>query len=464
MAFPITPIFQVLSNKAFARLYFAQAINLVGDAFTWLGLALLAVELAGKNAGGILAVALTLRVMSFVLLSPIAGSIADRFDRKQIMVITHLGRMVLVCGLPFVTQVWQLYGIVLLLNCCAAFFTPTYKACIPMLATDAEVPQAIALSSSTYQILGVLGPGLAGAFANLVGQRQVFFLDGLTFLLAALTILMLPGQLRINLENSSPRKLVQILQDIKLGTTPLLCDPALRYGLALQLVGAIGGAQILVNTVGYVQTTLKLGSVEYGWVMLAFGLGAALGSIAFSYLSRRKSTVLTSHFPAQYLTPATITGCGATIMTLALLPASGASFLGLIGLWLLAGLGQSWIDLPMQALVGTRVARELQGRVYGAHFAWSHLWWAIGYPMAGLVGQRSPLSTFMVGSLVGLGLLVVFHWWLWPRSLDQTGLWHEHEHEHEHRTGHAHAHNRETTELPHSHLHYHSIVDGHSRT
>jgi MFS transporter, NRE family, putaive nickel resistance protein len=462
MAFPIPPIFQVLNNKAFARLYFAQAINLVGDAFTWLGLALLAVELAGKNAGGILAVALTLRVMSFVLLSPIAGSIADRFDRKQIMVITHLGRMVLVCGLPFVTQVWQLYGIVLLLNCCAAFFTPTYKACIPMLATDAEVPQAIALSSSTYQILGVLGPGLAGAFAIFVGQRQVFFLDGLTFLVAAVTILMLPGQLRINLENSSPRNLAQILQDIKLGTTPLLCDPALRYGLALQLVGAIGGAQILVNTVGYVETTLKLSSVEYGWVMLAFGLGAAVGSIAFSYISQRGSNLSISHFSAQSLTPAAITGCGAMLMTLALLPASGANLLGLIGLWLIAGLGQSWIDLPMQALVGTRVARELQGRVYGAHFAWSHLWWAISYPVAGLVGQQLPLSNFMVGGLVGWGLLVSFHWWLWPRSLDQKGLWHEHYHDH--RVGHDHHLDRGTAELPHSHLHYHGTIDGHSRT
>jgi MFS transporter, NRE family, putaive nickel resistance protein len=459
MAFPLPPIFAVLRNKAFARLYFAQAINLVGDAFTWLGLALLAVELVGQNAGSVLAVALTLRVMSFVLLSPIAGSIADRVDRKRIMVITHLGRMLLVCGLPFVTQVWQLYGIVLLLNCCAAFFTPTYKACIPMLTTDAEVPQAIALSSSTYQILGVLGPGLAGAFATFVGQRQVFFLDGLTFLVAAVTILLLPGQLRINLETSSPRSVVQILQDIKLGTTPLLCDPALRYGLALQLVGAICGAQILVNTVGYVQTTLKFGSVEYGWVMLAFGLGAALGSIAFSYIRREGNNSALSD-QRHLLAPEAIAGCGAMVMTLALLPANGANLLGLIGLWLIAGLGQSWIDLPMQALVGTRVARELQGRVYGAHFAWSHLWWAIGYPLAGLVGQKLPLSTFMVNGLVGLGLLVIVHRWLWPRSLDQAGLWHEHHHVHG--AGHDH-HDRGATELPHSHLHYHGIIDGHAK-
>jgi MFS transporter, NRE family, putaive nickel resistance protein len=75
---------QGLHNPIFARLYLAQTINLVGDALTWLGLALLAFELAGAQSGTV-AGALTLRVMVFVLLSPIAGVVADRCDRKLIM-------------------------------------------------------------------------------------------------------------------------------------------------------------------------------------------------------------------------------------------------------------------------------------------------------------------------------------------------------------------------------------------
>jgi MFS transporter, NRE family, putaive nickel resistance protein len=438
-------IFRVLKNKSFARLYAAQAINLIGDACTWLGLALLAVELAGKNAGEVLSIALTLRVISFVLLSPIAGSIADHYNRKWIMIITHLGRMLLVGGLPFVSQVGQLYAIVLLLNCFAAFFTPTYKACIPLVTTDAEMPQAIALSGSTYQILGVIGPGLAGALAMVAGQRQIFFFDSLTFLLAAIGIFALPGQLQIDSTKSAPRSVGGMLHDIKLGTIPLLQDKALRYGLAMQLVGAMSGAQILVNTVGYVKTTLHLGTVEYGWVMLALGLGAALGSITFSYLSSKLG----------YLA---IAGGGSIMMVLALLPASQANLSGLIGLWLLAGIGQAWIDLPMQTLVGMKVAKELQGRVYGAHFAWSHLWWAIGYPLAGLIGQRWPQSTFVVGGLLSLGLVVSFRCWLWRPLVATTGLWHEHHHVH----GEDHAHHGQgSTNLSHAHLHYHEIMSRH---
>jgi NRE family putative nickel resistance protein-like MFS transporter len=83
--------FQSLRNTAFARLYAAQTISLFGDALKWLGLALLAFEVAEKDSGVVLSVALTLRVTAFVILSPLAGAIADRLDRKNILIAwSHL--------------------------------------------------------------------------------------------------------------------------------------------------------------------------------------------------------------------------------------------------------------------------------------------------------------------------------------------------------------------------------------
>jgi MFS transporter, NRE family, putaive nickel resistance protein len=227
-------------------------------------LALLAFEIGGEQSGTILAGALTLRVMAFVVLSPLAGAIADRVDRKRLMVITHLARMVIVCLLSFVTQVWQIYAIVLSLNVFYAFFTPTYTATIPLVTTKETHSQAIALSSATYQLLGVVGPGLAGSIAAFVGTRQVFFLDGITFLIAAILIVRLPGQLMVTQHQQTARTVSKVLQDIWTGTLCLLLDPPIRYALVLQLITAIAGAQVLVNTVGYVQGTLHLGKVEYG--------------------------------------------------------------------------------------------------------------------------------------------------------------------------------------------------------
>jgi len=314
-------LFQCLRNPLFARLYSAQTINLVGDALTWLGLALLAFELMGENAGVILSTALTLRVTAYVVLSPLAGAIADRVDRKQIMVVTHLARMAIVCLFPFVTQPWQIYAIVLALNVFSAFFTPTYTATIPLVTSQAEYPQAIALSSATYQLLGVLGPGLAGSIAAFVGTRQVFFLDGLTFLMAAILVFTLPGRLIVAQNQQDARTVRRTVQDIRTGTTCLFQDPLIRYALLMQLVAAIAGAAILVNTVSYVQGTLQLGKVEYGAVMAAFGIGATLASVGLgSFGLTLNKTVLTR--------------LGAMLITLALLPAHWARLGGLLLLWL----------------------------------------------------------------------------------------------------------------------------------
>lgn len=300
---------QGLKNPIFARLYLAQTINLVGDSLTWLGLALLAFELAGEKAGTILAGALTLRVMAFVVLAPIAGVIADRVDRKHLMVTTHLARMGIVCLLSFVTEIWQIYAIVLALNVFSAFFIPTYTATIPLVTTEDDCSRAIALSSATYQLLGVLGPGLAGSIAAFVGTRQVFFLDGITFLIAAILFATLPGQLMVNQNQQTDKTIRRTLNDIRTGTVCLFADAPTRYALVLQLVAAIAGAEILINTVGYVQGKLHLGKLEYSWVMAAFGMGATIASVYLGYFNRKFKQPL-------------FIGIGTVLVTLALLPAN----------------------------------------------------------------------------------------------------------------------------------------------
>lgn len=166
-----------LANKAFARLYFSQTISLLGDAFTWVGLALLAFSLGGDNAATILATSLTLRVTAFVIFSPYAGVLADRIDRKKILYVTHLIRMVIVGLFSIVTEVWQIYIFIFLLNIFNGFFTPTYKAVIPQLINNKEdYAQAISLSSGTYQLLGVMEPVLPEVWQLLLVLERFLYL------------------------------------------------------------------------------------------------------------------------------------------------------------------------------------------------------------------------------------------------------------------------------------------------
>ena len=149
--------FRALRDKIFLTLYLSQTISLLGDAFTWVGIALLAFQFGGENSAAILSTALTLRVTSFIIFGPYAGVLADRIDRKKIMYLTHFARMAIVGCLPFVTMAWQIYMLIFFLNIFNAFFTPAYQAAIPQsIKTKKNYSSGIGLSNATNQLLSLI--------------------------------------------------------------------------------------------------------------------------------------------------------------------------------------------------------------------------------------------------------------------------------------------------------------------
>ena len=389
----LSQIFKSLRHKEFAKLYAAQTISLLGDAFTWVGVALLAFEFGGDNSAVILSTALTLRVTAFILFAPYAGVLADKMNRKKILLITDFARMGLVVLLGLVSAQWQLYVLIFLLNVFNAFFTPAFKASIPqMFKRKEDFAPAITLSNATYQLLAIMGPGIAGIAAAVIGARQIFFLDSLTFLLSALFVLAISRQMFGLKKVEKVEAVTTKWQEVFKGTKILFSDSVIRFALFIELAVAIVGANVLVNTVGYVKGILGQGNKEYGWVMSALGIGAAIGAFGSALIdttpTRKRSLII-----------------GAFAICFAVLPANHVPFLFVIGLWAIAGFGQNLAEMPSQMLIAERIPMEQQGRVYGAHFAWSHLWWAIGYPIAGFLGSRFKDQSFLVAGLMGVSVL-----------------------------------------------------------
>ena len=400
-------LFGALRHPRFARLYAAQTISQIGDALTWVGLALLAYQLTeGKNAAVVLGTALTLRVSAFVIFSPLAGVIADRINRKWLLVGCDLGRMLVIGLLPFVHAVWQVYVLMFLVNTLTAFFTPTNQATVPLVVGQDNAGPAFALSSATTELINIVGPGLAGAVVAVLGVQNLFFVDAASFLLSGLLIMTLPA-----LQAARGEVQRSTWQGIRDGTARLWRDPPIRLTLLLELVAALVGALILVNTVSRVQGDLKLSEAAYGWVMAAYGLGATLASLIVGLVGKR--------WPRTRFIL-----LGALVTSLAIVPANIAPLPALLVLWLLAGAGQNWVNLPAETLLAERTEEAAQGRVYGAHFAWSHLWYALAYPLAGLLGSRLPRLDFLIGGGLALGLLgvVALRNWFELRRQDQVGV------------------------------------------
>lgn len=384
-----------LENPVFRRLYLAQSISLFGDAFTWLGLALVSYQFDPDRVSAVLASALTLRVTAYILFSPFAGVMADRVNRKFLLCITHAARMVIVACLPLVSTEWQLYALVFLLNVFSGIFMPVYRAIIPNVVSHEEYRAAVGLSTATFQVLGVLGPGVAGVFSGWLGVREVFLLDAVSFIIAGALILSLPRDLGqvVPTPPETEKRVLNPWGEAFQGLRLLLRHPYLRFSLSIEFLSALVGAQILVNTVGYVKSVLILGDQEYGWAMSALALGAACSALASGAdrsLSRRGS----------------LTG-GILLLGLTAAAGSSANYSLFIVLWFLAGLGQSLAEIPSETLIGENIPIHQQGKVYGAHFALSHFWWALAYPLAGALGQFSlELAFFASGvTVIVLGLL-----------------------------------------------------------
>src|SRR5215204_2524138 len=399
--------FSALKETVFRCLYFSQTISLLGDAFTWVGIALLAFQFGGENSAAILSTALTLRVTAFILFGPYAGVLADRVDRKKIMYITHFVRMGIVGCLPFVSSATQIYILIFFLNIFNAFFTPAYKAAIPQsIKKEEEYSSGIALSNATNQLLGVLGPGLAGGVAAWLGAREIFFVDAATFIIAAVFILSLPPLLVTGKGNVNVVQ-AKVWTDIIKGTRLLFTDKAVRFALLIEFVSAIAGAQILVNTVGYIKGQLHLTDKHYGYVMAAFGIGAAIAAFASGNLDKSKNRLASL-----------LIGGGLVCVSIAF--GNYVDFIPLLILWAIAGFAQTLAEMPSQILIAEKIPKEEHGKVYGAHFAWSHLWWAIGYPIAGFTGVYFRNNEFLIGAGVSMAFFVLILVLFFPKKEKQA--------------------------------------------
>ena len=394
-----------LRNPDFRRLYLAQFVHLAGDALVWVALALLAFEIAGARAAAVLGIALTLRVGAYVVLAPFAGVLADRLPRAAIMITALVGRAVILVALAGATAEWQLYLAMFAMNALAAFFTPTYQASVPAVTTRAEYPRAIALSGATFELLGVLGPGVAGAVALAYGGRLLFVVAAVALAVSVVLLIGLRARLDASVaaarhggaeptDGASDAAPERGWAELVSGTRWLWRDPLMRFGLALELVASIGWAWILVNSVVLVRASLGLDEFAYGVVMAAFGLGATLFAL---WLASRGSS----------LRPRFTMTVGAIAITVAVLPADMMGIAPLAALWFLAGAGSNAVNLPMFTLMAERTPHARHGRVYGAHFAWSHLWWLAAYPLAGWLGSAMPNASYAVGGGVAAVVLVI---------------------------------------------------------
>src|ERR671914_126108 len=179
----------LLRNARFLRLWIGQGTSFVGDAISMIALVVLVVQITGSASavGG----ALVARLLPTIA-SPLAGVLADRLDRRFVLVGSDLARAVLVLGLVFARDLATIYVLVFLMGLARTIFNPTIRAAFPSVVGGGDLTRANALISGTFSVSETVGPVLGGLLVASVGVNAAFALDSATYLVSAAFLFRVP--------------------------------------------------------------------------------------------------------------------------------------------------------------------------------------------------------------------------------------------------------------------------------
>jgi len=420
-----------LRDPVFRHLFAAQLVALVGTGLATVALGLLAWQLAGDNAGAVLGTALAIKMVAYVTLAPVAAAIAERLPRRAFLVGLDLVRAGVIACLPFVTEVWQVYVLIFLLQAASAGFTPTFQAVIPdVLKDEADYTNALSLLRLAEDLEQIASPVLAAVLLTVVSFPLLFGGTVAGFVLSAAMIA------AVALPPRAPAAGVPFLASVTRGIRIYTRTPRLRGLMVMEAAVAAAGAMVFVNTVVLVKDRLALGEQAVALAFAGFGAGSMLAALLLPRILMRLAD-----------RPVMIGGAALMVAGVALVPLVG-SLAALIALWAVIGFGFSLTQTPIGRIIN-RSAREAdRGAVFAAQFALSHACWLVTYPLAGWIGAGAGLSTaaLVLAAIGALGLVAVLR--IWPAA-DRTVLPHSHpelppdhphlaEHGTEHGVGHAH--------------------------
>ncbi|GHA10522.1 MFS transporter [Oceanisphaera arctica] len=398
----------VLAHPTYRKLFAAQVIALLGTGLATVALSLLAFELSGEQAGTVLGTVFAIKMVAYVFISPIAAAITSHLPRRPLLITLDLLRAAVALFLPFVSQAWQLYILIFLLQSASACFTPLYQAIIPEILEDEEqYTRALSLSRLAYDLENLLSPAIAVVLLSLTSWHGLFAGTVAGFVASAwlLLVTVLP-------DRQSAAK-ASFHQKMTRGLGLYLATPRLRGLLALNVAVAVAGAMVIVNTVVIVQARLGLAEQDTALALACFGAGSMMAALMLPLLLKRWQE-------------RTLMLAGGTCLVAGLLVATGIKGLAwVLPLWLLLGVGYALVQTPSGRLLARSAHPDDRPAVFTAQFSLSHACWLFAYPLAGWLGSALGLVPTLVLFACAALVSVVLAARLWPAE-DPTDIYHHH--------------------------------------
>ena len=404
----------VRGNGSFRYLWFGQIVSLLGDWFNLIASAALLAQLTGSGfaVGGLFAV----RMLAPFLISPLAGVVADRCNRKHVLILSDLFRAVTVCGFLLVREpqdVWLLYTLTAIQLALGGFFFPARNAILPDIVSSRELGTANAINATTWSVMLAFGAALGGLVAGTWGIYPAFIIDAFSFIVSAVILLGVQYRKVPETASASGRGLfetavVQYLEGLAyLRNNRQILVTALHKGVTALVFSQ--GYQVVKVVIGRSLFPLgKAGGISLGLLFSAAGLGTGIGPIAARLWTGDRPDRLRLALFAGYLLSALGLGISSLLINLETV------LLG--GLW--AGIGGGIIWVFSTQLLLQSVPGKVRGRVFATEYAIFTLLATFGVTATGLALDSSLKVSEILAAMCVLTLVPAGLWrfWLWRQA------------------------------------------------
>ena len=337
-------------NRDFKVLLTSQGVSALGDAVSFTALPLLVLALTGSGfAMGIVGAVQTLPDLFFGM---VAGALADRSDRKRMMLLADLGRAALTALIPISIALGGPTMAVILLvtapiSLLRSFFLASYTASVPAVVGRGQVGRANSYFEAIYSVGYIVGPAIAGVLASTIGPGPTLAIDAVSFAVSAIGLLFVRRDLRAPVDRPRERLLAEIREGIDyIAGQPTLRSAILFWGaisiLTAPLVSAL--AVHITRDLGYPPAIL-------GLVLAAYGVGTVIGALVSARRGSRGSV-------APFLLGGTLV-TAAALMVLAITPEVPV----MVAVSLASGVAQSMVLLTYLTLRTVQSPDALLGRI-----------------------------------------------------------------------------------------------------
>jgi MFS family permease len=404
-------------NRNFRFLWFGQIISLLGDWFNLIASASLIALLT--ESGFAIGWLFVVRMLATFIASPIAGVIADRYNRKHILIATDIVRAVTVIGFLFVRNtgdVWLLYTLTAIQSGISGFFFPTRNAILPDIVLSRQLGAANALGSATWSVMQALGAAIGGLVAGIWGIYLAFVIDGFTFLISGVLIAQI--RLRPRTErNVSDKTIGGVLTEYTDGLRYLGINPDILvivlHKAAVGLLMFAGFQIALVKIAEEIFVIGVNGAVSMGLIYGVNGIGTGIGPIIARHFTGDRDKPLRFCIIVGYFLGA--------VGLIIIAPLSHFGFVLLGALFRGIGGGIVWVFSTQLLLHLT--ASEVRGRVFATEFA---LFTLMGAAASAIAGVALDAPSFGVSDLLGwmAGLILIpgVLWASWMIKLESKKM------------------------------------------